>query len=143
MRVVVSLLIIALVLGVYLNLTVPIPVAHPLLHFIFPPLEVLPPPVQLQNFSICPSNCIYPSPFIEGEVVIDYSSDMRSMQFLVNGVGDPPRNFTVVPSPTSYIYLFKGGSLIPVQSGQTYNLAFIIVFGDGFSYSASINVAAD
>jgi hypothetical protein len=140
MRAVVSFLpiaIIALLLGVYLNQSLPSSSSTHLLSNLYPP------PVVLQNFSICPTNCLYPSPFIEGEVVIHYSSDMHSMQFLVNGMGDPPRNFTGTPNPTNYIYIFKAESPIPIQAGQTYTLTFVIVFDDGLTDSTRINVIAE
>ena len=138
----IPLVVIAFLLGVYLNQSL---TAAPVASAPLAGGKILTNPgvLQLSNFEVCSSNCGYPSPFIEGEIAVNYSSAVTSMQLLVNGQGNPPRNFTGTPSPSDYIYLLKGSPPFYIVSGDNYNLTFVIGFADGKLYSASINVNAD
>jgi hypothetical protein len=98
--------------------------------------------LNLQSFEICPSNCLYPSPFVEGYIYINYSYPLYSMQVLINGIGDAPRIFTA-SGPDAYAYLYKGSTSASIAANQTYTITVNIMFYDNSTYTASTNVIAD
>jgi hypothetical protein len=124
-------------------------------------------PVKLEGFSICPSNCGYPSPFIEGTIAINYPSPWIRVEYFVNGACPCPiANFTntspVVLTVTktvgtnytttaftesaasggSYDYIWKETSPIPIIANDAYKLTFILWFGNGKNFTVSTVVTA-
>jgi len=99
-------------------------------------------PVMLQNFSICPSNCLYTSPHISGDVLINYSAPWTSVKYFINGTcACPARNFSGI-SGGNYDYAWKSTSPVPIIPGDDYTLTFILTFGDGRSFTVSTSVIA-
>lgn len=97
--------------------------------------------ISLQNFALCPSNCIYPSPHLSGAILVNASSPLSSLHLLVNGTDEG--SFSINSNMTHYIYEYKGGFQNPaVISGKTYWIEFIAMFKDNSTASASTSVVA-
>ncbi len=44
--------------------------------------------ISVSGFSICPSNCIYPAPYVSGEILVNGSVPISSVMISVNGTYD-------------------------------------------------------
>ena len=96
--------------------------------------------ISLEAFSLCVSNCGYPSPYLTGEVYIGGPAAFKSLQLTVNGTDEG-----VVPyGPISdVIMVYKGGfQNPPVVSGEAYSLRFVAAFEDGSTSTATTVVVA-
>lgn len=97
--------------------------------------------LSLRNFSLCSSNCVYPSPYLSGEVLVNASAPITSLHLLVNNTSEDYNYFN--DSMTHFTYLYKGSfQNPPVVSGQTYWIKFAATFKDNTEAEVSILVVA-
>jgi hypothetical protein len=98
--------------------------------------------ISLQSFSLCPSNCLYPSPYLTGEIYLGGPSPMKTLQLQVNGTDEGV--MTYGPAQTDVILIYKGGfQNPPVISGEAYVLRFLATFEDNSTASATTVVIAE
>jgi hypothetical protein len=97
--------------------------------------------IALQDFSLCPSNCVYPSPYLTGEIYLGGPSPMKTLQLMVNGTDEGV--VTHNQAQTDVILIYKGGFQSPtVVSGEAYSLQFVATFEDGTTSTATTVVVA-
>ncbi len=98
--------------------------------------------ISLQEFSLCASNCGYPSPYLSGYIYFDGPAPLKSLQLVVNGTvqGVQACNGCTL---TRFIEWYKGGfQSPPVVKGDTYVLQFVATFKDNSTATASTVVVA-
>ena len=106
---------------------------------------------ELQEFSLCASNCAYPSPFMSGMILFISNSTTavspESLQYFVNGTGSSVQTLTRpsdVPNGQNWAYVWKSGANgVSVISGKAFLITFVITYADGITQSASIVLIAD
>jgi hypothetical protein len=98
--------------------------------------------ISLQSFSLCPSDCIYPSPYLTGEIYLGGPSPLKSLQLIVNGTDEGVQTYG--PNTNiDVILIYKGGfQNPPVISGEAYVLRFVATFEDNSTASATTVVVA-
>jgi hypothetical protein len=97
--------------------------------------------MSLRNFSLCSSNCVYPSPYLSGEILFNGSAPLSSLHLLVNNTSEGYNYFN--DSTTHFTYLYRGSfQNPPVVTGQTYWIKFAATFKDNTEGEASILVVA-
>ncbi|MDV3292646.1 MAG: hypothetical protein LYZ70_00060 [Nitrososphaerales archaeon] len=64
--------------------------------------------ISLEGFSLCPSNCGYPSPYLSGLIYFGGSSPPKSLQLFVNGTDEDVRPYSN-GNITNFVMLYKGG----------------------------------
>ena len=97
--------------------------------------------MSLRNFSLCSSNCVYPSPYLSGEILFNGSAPVSSLHLLVNNTSEDYNYFN--NSITHFSYLYKGSfQNPPVVSGQTYWIKFAATFKDNTEAEVSTLVVA-
>lgn len=98
--------------------------------------------IGLGTFSLCASNCIYPSPHLTGLIYIGGPSPMRSLQLIVNGTAVGSQSYK--GNLTNYALVYKGGfQNPPVVKGQTCTIQFVATFEDGSTAMATTTVTAE
>ena len=98
--------------------------------------------IALQGFSLCPSNCIYPSPYLTGEIYLGGPSPLKTLQLIVNGTDEGTVKYG--PTQTDVILIYKGGfQNPPAVTGEAYALRFVATFEDGSTSTATTVVIAD
>ncbi len=99
--------------------------------------------ISVGPLSICPTNCVYPSPYVSGQVLVNATTPLLTLTVYVNGTFDgTPINNTAGEALTGtvFAYEYKGSmpsSLTPVVPGDTYAFTFIAGFEDGSSASGT------
>jgi len=97
--------------------------------------------MTLQNFSLCPSNCNYPSPYLSGEIYFGGPSLVKSLELFVNGTDEGKLGHGI--GVTNVIYQYKGSFQSPqVIAGDAYVIKFVAVFEDNSTATASTTVVA-
>ncbi len=97
--------------------------------------------ISLQNFSLCPSNCLYPSPSLTGEIYFGGPSLAKSMELFVNGTDEGSLGHGI--GSTNVIYLYKGSFQSPqVIAGDAYVIKFVATLADNSTATASTTVVA-
>jgi hypothetical protein len=97
--------------------------------------------IALKDFSLCPSNCVYPSPYLTGEIYLGGPSPLKSLQLIVNGTDEGVVNYG--RTQTDVILIYKGGfQNPPVVAGEAYSLRFIATFEDNSNSTATTVVTA-
>ena len=97
--------------------------------------------LSLRNFSLCSSNCVYQSPYLSGEVLVNASAPITSLHLLVNNTSEEYNYFN--DSMTHFTYLYKSSfQNPPAVSGQTYWIKFAATFKDNTEAEVSILVVA-
>ncbi len=87
--------------------------------------------ISLQGFSLCPFDCIYPSPHLSGTIFFNGSAPLKSLQPTVNGTDEGVEAWQGT-NLTSFAVSYKGGFHQPaVVKGDAYLLRFVATFGDG------------
>jgi hypothetical protein len=133
------LIVITLLFGIYLNTTIFSPTS--------PSIKIR---FELQEFSLCTSNCVYPSPYLSGTLLFisnsSTSQQPTSLQYFVNGIPSgieqitPPAN---VPKGQNWAILWKSGANnVNVISGNTYLITFKITYEDGIAQNDSVTLTA-
>jgi hypothetical protein len=99
--------------------------------------------IALQDFSLCASNCGYPSPYLSGYIYFGGSSPLQSLRLFVDGTNGGVQNYTS-SGITNFVMLYKGGfASPPVVSGEVYSLEFVATFQDGSTAAAATTVTAE
>lgn len=97
--------------------------------------------IALKDFSLCPSDCLYPSPYLTGEIYLGGPSPLRSLQLIVNGTDEGVVNYG--DTQTDVILIYKGGfQNPPVVTGEACSLRFIATFEDNSNSTATTVVTA-
>jgi hypothetical protein len=97
--------------------------------------------IALNDFSLCPSNCVYPSPYLTGEIYLGGPSPLKSLQLIVNGTDEGVVNYG--DTQTDVILIYKGGfQNTSVVTGEAYSLRFIATFEDNSNSTATTVVTA-
>ena len=98
--------------------------------------------ISLQDFSLCSSNCTYPSPYLSGFIYFSGPAPLKSLQLIVNGTDQgvqPEKGLT----PATFVEWYKGGfQNPPVVKGDTYVLRFVATYEDNSTATASTVVVA-
>jgi hypothetical protein len=98
--------------------------------------------ISLQGFSLCPSNCLYPSPYLTGEIYFGGPSPCKSLELSVNGTDEGSLGHGI--GVADVVYLYKGSFQSPqVVAGDTYVIKFIAVFEDSSTATAMTTVIAE
>ncbi len=100
--------------------------------------------IRLDQFSLCPSNCGYPSPYLSGFIYFNGSAPLKSLQLIVNGTDEGTQSYAGTgDNLTKFVMWYKGGFHNPaVVSGDEYTLRFVAVFQDNSTASATTTVVA-
>ena len=99
--------------------------------------------ISLQGFSLCASNCGYPSPYLSGFIYFDGSAPLKNLQLVVNGTDQGVQPYTG-NSLAKFVEWYKGGfQNPPVVRGEIYLLQFIATFEDNSTATATTTVVAD
>jgi hypothetical protein len=99
--------------------------------------------ISLQDFSLCPSDCLYPSPYLTGEIYLGGSSPLKSLQLIVNGTDEGVQTYGPGTN-IDVILIYKGGFQNPqVIRGEAYVLRFVATFEDNSTASAMTTVVAE
>jgi len=102
--------------------------------------------ISVSGLSICPTDCLYPSPYVSGTVIVNGATPLLTLTVYVNGTFDAePINLTASQANTLtvFAYEYKGSvpnSFIPLVSGDTYVFTFIALFEDGSNTRATSGV---
>ncbi|HEV2226044.1 MAG TPA: hypothetical protein VGR56_04475 [Nitrososphaerales archaeon] len=98
--------------------------------------------ITLQGFSLCASNCGYPSPYLSGYIYFDGPAPPKSLQLIVNGTSQGVQSWTGT-TLTNFVEWYKGGfQNPPAIKGDTYLLQFIATFEDNSTATAMTTVTA-
>jgi hypothetical protein len=97
--------------------------------------------ISLQSFSLCPSNCTYPSPYLTGEIYFSGPSLCESLELFVNGTDEGSVGHGI--GSTNVIYLYKGSFQSPAAvAGDVYVIKFVAVFVDNSMATATTTLVA-
>ncbi len=107
--------------------------------------------ISVSGLSICPSDCVYPAPYVSAVVLVNSTSPLSSLTVYVNGTFDavaiqqsPVQNSgTESTTVTTFDYEYKGSvpnAFIPIVAGDTYMFTFVADFRDGSEYTATAYV---
>jgi hypothetical protein len=98
--------------------------------------------ISLQGFSLCSSNCNYPSPYLSGSIYFNIPAPMKTLRLIVNGTDQGIQSWKCC-SLLQFVLEYKGGFQNPVVvKGDSYVLKFIATFQDNTTASATTTVAA-
>ncbi|HEV2226493.1 MAG TPA: hypothetical protein VGR56_06790 [Nitrososphaerales archaeon] len=98
--------------------------------------------IGLQDFSLCSSNCVYPSPYLSGLIYFDAGAPVKSLQLFVNGT-DQGVSLWSGNYLTRFAEQYKGGFQNPaVVKGDAYMLRFVATFQDNSTAMATTTVVA-
>lgn len=97
--------------------------------------------IALEDFSLCPSNCGYPAPYLSGFIYFGGPSPLKSLQLFVNGTDEGTGTYDT--GLANFVMWYKGGFQHPeVVSGDAYVLRFVAVFEDNSMAMATTTVKA-
>ncbi|MDA4121611.1 MAG: hypothetical protein OK456_00350 [Thaumarchaeota archaeon] len=97
--------------------------------------------ISLQNFSLCASNCVYPSPYLSGEIYFGGPLTAKSLELFVNGTDEGSLGHGI--GNTNVIYMYKGSFQSPVVVvGDAYVITFVATFQDNSTATATTVVVA-
>jgi hypothetical protein len=97
--------------------------------------------MSLQSFSLCPSNCVYPSPYLTGQIYFGGPSFAKSLELFVNGTDEGSLGHGI--GNANVIYQYKGSFQSPaVVAGEAYVIKFVAVFEDNSTATATTTVVA-
>ncbi|MDA4125980.1 MAG: hypothetical protein OK452_02095 [Thaumarchaeota archaeon] len=98
--------------------------------------------IGLQDFSLCSSNCGYPSPYLSGLIYFDAAAPVKSLQLFVNGT-DQGVDVWSGNYLTRFAEWYKGGFQNPaVVKGDAYALRFVAIFQDNSTATVATTVVA-
>jgi hypothetical protein len=99
--------------------------------------------ISLQGFSLCTSNCGYPSPYLSGYIYFDGPAPLKSLRLIVNGTSQGVQTWTG-NTLAKFVEWYKGGfQNPPVVRGDSYVLQFIATFADNSTAAATTTVVAN
>ena len=99
--------------------------------------------ISVSGLSICPSDCVYPAPYVSALVLVNSTSPLSSLTVYVNGTFDAvpiQHSGTESNTLTTFGYEYKGSvpnAFIPIVAGDTYKFTFVAEFQDGTAYTAT------
>ena len=104
------------------------------------------PNILIQGASLCPTNCVYPSPHLSAMIIVNATIPLSSLTLYVNNTLEPSsqegsNNNTL----TSYALDFKAtpnNPEMPILAGKVYVIEFVAVFSDGIVATATTTVTA-
>jgi hypothetical protein len=97
--------------------------------------------ISLQNFSLCASNCLYPSPYLSGEIYFGGPLTAKSLELFVNGTDEGNLGHGI--GITNVIYMYQGSFQSPaVVVGDAYVITFVATFQDNSTATATTVVVA-
>jgi hypothetical protein len=97
--------------------------------------------ITLQNFSLCPSNCGYPSPSLTGEVNLRGPLVVENLELIVNGTDEGGQGYRI--GQTNIVYDYRGTFLSPqVVVGDSYVITLVATYSDNSTASATTTVIA-
>lgn len=97
--------------------------------------------VTLQSFSLCPSNCLYPSPYLTGEIYFQGPQPVKSLQLFVNGTDEGNLGHGI--GQLDVIYEYKGTFQSPQAiAGDSYVITFVALYADNSTATAKTTVVA-
>jgi hypothetical protein len=97
--------------------------------------------MSLQSFSLCASNCLYPSPYLSGEIYFGGPSPCKSLELFVNGTDEGSLGHGI--GTANVVYLYKGSFQSPqVIAGQVYVIKFVAILTDNSTATAMTTVVA-
>ncbi len=98
--------------------------------------------ITLSGVALCAANCVYPSPYLSAEVLVNASVPLSMIQVFVNGTSTTGQSYQD-NNMTQYAVVFKGGTgNLAIVAGQTYNVTFVGAFADGSRSTASSTIVA-
>ena len=89
------------------------------------------------SVGICPSNCLYPSPYLSAEVLINSTSPLRSLRLYINNTYESTSTYTNNFTP-AYIIEYKANPTnqsLPIISGRAYAVQLFATFQDSSTSS--------
>jgi DNA-binding transcriptional ArsR family regulator len=124
--------------------------------------------ISVNGLSLCPSNCVYPSPYLTGTLTISGTTPLTMLEVYVNSTfdGTPIQNPGIETltnctqignqttcsigtlqenEMTSFVYTYKGSipsEFIPAVIGDKYAITFVAAFQNGVTISATYVVVA-
>jgi len=97
--------------------------------------------MSLRGFSLCSSNCLYPSPYLSGEIYFQGPQLAKSLELFVNGMDEGSLGHGI--GNTNVIYLYKGTfQSPPVVAGDVYVITFVVTYADNTTASSTMGVLA-
>lgn len=99
--------------------------------------------IMLQGFSLCSSDCNYPSPYLSGIILFNGTAAVRSLRLIVNGTDEGVEPWSGI-NLTTFALGYKGGfQNPPVVKGDVYVIRFVATFQDDSTATAVTTVVAD
>jgi YVTN family beta-propeller protein len=94
--------------------------------------------ISLQNFSLCSSDCVYPSPYLSGEIYLGPS--LTSLELYVNGTSEGSLGSNIGDPNVVFQYqgTFQSPKVIP---GDSYVIKFVAIFEDSSPTTVTTTVA--
>jgi hypothetical protein len=123
------------------------------------PIRPPPPPraswdsISLRDFSLCATNCVYPSPYLSGIIVVNGTDPLLTLRLFINNTDEGaitgPNATTSYATNllyTSYAFVFKAqpaNPSMPIRAGAAYVIRIEATFkGNSIPYTVSITVVA-
>ena len=98
--------------------------------------------ITLSGVALCAANCVYPSPYLSAEVLVNASVPLSMIQVFVNGTSTTGQSYQD-NNMAQYAVVFKGGTgNLAIVAGQTYNVTFVGTFADGTKSNATSIIVA-
>jgi len=100
--------------------------------------------ITLGNFSLCVSNCNYPSPYLSGTVNVDTFYPLSTLLLYVNGTYEGSTTYS-----NNFQYYAIGlkanpnNPSMPITPNDTYTIKLVAIFQNGLATVASTQVVAD
>lgn len=99
--------------------------------------------IENESVSLCPRNCLYPSPFLSATLFVNSTAPLKWLQLYINGTFESTHTYT--NNYTNYAIDYQtspDNQTLPIMSDNTYIIAFVATFQDGTVSNASTIVFA-
>lgn len=107
---------------------------------VIPKYEMNPTGLKFGDVTICTHNCVYPATYISFDLLVNYTSQLRSLSLSVNGVQVSQRTYSTNSSLAPYAIIYKTivpSNLMTFTPDTNYNLTMIAKFDDTKMLSAT------
>jgi hypothetical protein len=100
--------------------------------------------MSLKAFSLCQGNCIYASPYLSGNVLVNATVPLVSLQLTINGTNEFWANYLNygIGNYTIPYRVSPYNQSLPIVAGKSYLVTLVATFIDNTTLSASTLVVA-